>query len=77
MGEQLDSMQHMIQEEKTEIAKTRKALSEQRAEVASRRAKLGKTAGSAAILLLLGGTGVLALFYYLGRRSKKSNRSQS
>lgn len=77
MGDQLDSMQQMIQEEKTEIAKTRKELSEQRAEAASRRAKLGKVAGSAAIILLLGGAGVLYLFYYLGRRSKKSRQSRS
>jgi hypothetical protein len=77
MGDQLDSMQQMIQEEKTEIAKTRKELSEQRAEAASRRAKLSKTAGSIAILLLLGGVGVLYLFYYLGRRSKKSQQSGS
>jgi chromosome segregation ATPase len=77
MGDQLDSMQQMIQEEKTEIAKTRKELSEQRAEVASRRAKLGKTAGYVVIILLLGGVGVLYLFYYLGRRSKKSRQSGS
>lgn len=77
MGDQLDSMQQMIQEEKSEIAKTRKELSEQRAEAASRRAKLGKVAGSVAILLLLGGIGVLYLFYYLGRRSKKSRQSAS
>jgi chromosome segregation ATPase len=77
MGDQLDSMQQMIQEEKADIAKTRKILAEQRAEVASRRAKLGKTAGSAAIIILLGGVGVLYLFYYLGRRSKKSPHSGS
>jgi chromosome segregation ATPase len=70
MGNQLDSMQQMIQKEKTEIARTRKELSEQRAEAASRRAKLSETAGSIAIILLLGGVGVLYLFYYLGRRSK-------
>lgn len=75
MGDQLDSMQHMIQQEKTEIAKTRKALSEQRAEAASRRARLSKTAGSAAIIILIGGVGVLSLFYFLGRRSKKTRRS--
>jgi hypothetical protein len=77
MGDQLDSMQQMIQEEKTEIAKTRKELAEQRAEAASRRAKLSKTVGSIVILLLLGGFGVLYLFYYLGRRSKKSRQSGS
>lgn len=77
MGKQLDSMQHLIQKEKTEIAKTRKELSEQRAEAASRRAKLNKTAGTVAILILLGGVGVLYLFYYLGRRSKKSRQSGS
>lgn len=77
MGDQLDSMQQIIQMEKTEIAKTRKELSEQRAEAASKRAKLSKTAGSAAIVLLLGGVGVLYLFYYLGRRSKKSHQSGS
>ena len=77
MGDQLDSIQQMIREEKTEIAKNRKELSEQRAEAASRRAKLAKTAGSAAIILLVAGAGVLYLFYYLGRRSKKSRKSRS
>lgn len=72
MGNQLDSLNELIQVEKTEIAKTRMELSEKRAEAAEKRAKFGRAVGVVAIVLILGGIALLALFYYLGRRSRKS-----
>lgn len=72
LGNELDSLNNLIQAEKSEIAKTRKDLSEKRAEAAQQRARFGRTISIVFILLIIGGVAVLALFYYLGRRSKKS-----
>ncbi|MEA1896814.1 MAG: hypothetical protein U9N53_04035 [Bacteroidota bacterium] len=72
LGNELDSLNNLIQAEKSEIAKTRKDLSEKRAEAASQRARLGRTIGGVFIFLIIGGVALLALFYYLGKRSRKS-----
>ena len=72
LGVQLDSLNELIQQEKAEIAKTRKELSEKRAEVAEKRAQFGRTVGITAIVLVIAGIALLGLFYYLGRRSRKS-----
>jgi len=72
LGAQLDSLNDLIQQEKAAIAKTRKDLSEKRAEVAEKRAQFGKTVGITAIILVVVGIALLGLFYYLGRRSRKS-----
>ena len=72
LGNELDSMNKLILTEKAEIAKTRKELSEKRAEAAEQRSRLGRTLGVTFIFVILGGAALLALFYYMGRRSKKS-----
>jgi chromosome segregation ATPase len=72
LGVQLDSLNELIQQEKAEIAKTRQELSEKRAEVAEKRARFGRTVGITAIVLIVAGIALLGLFYYLGRRSRKS-----
>jgi len=72
LGVQLDSLNDLIQQEKAEIAKTRKELSEKRAMVAEKRAQFGRTVGITAIVLIAAGIALLGLFYYLGRRSRKS-----
>lgn len=71
-GYQLDSLNDLIKEEKAEIAKTRKELSEKRAEAAHQRAKFGRTVGISVVILIIAGIALLGLFYYLGRNSRKS-----
>jgi len=73
MGSELDSLNDLIQAEKSEIAKTRKELSEKRARVAAQRARLSRTAGVVLIILVFGGIALLGLFYFLGRRSRKDS----
>jgi chromosome segregation ATPase len=72
MGNQIDSLNKLIKAEKAEIAKTRKELSEKRASSAAKRAKIGRVTGSIIIIVILGGIALLAFFYYLGKRSRKS-----
>ena len=72
LGVQLDSLNELIQQEKAEIAKTRKELSEKRVEVAEKRAQLGRTLGITAIAFIVVAIAMLGLFYYMGRRSRKS-----
>ncbi len=69
---ELDSLNELIQQEKAEIARTRMDLAERRAEAAAKRAQFGKTIGITAVALIILGIGLLILFYYLGRRSRKS-----
>ena len=71
-GYQLDSLNDLIKEEKAEIAKTRKELSEKRADAAHQRARFGRTVGITVVILIIGGIALLGLFYYLGRNSRKS-----
>jgi len=71
MGDELDSLNALIQAEKAQIAGTREQLSEQRARVAEQRAKIGKAAGITVLVIILAGAGLLALFYALGRRARK------
>jgi chromosome segregation ATPase len=73
LSSQLDSLRVSIQQEKMEIARTRMELSEKRAEAASQRARFGRTMASIVIVLILGGMGLLTLFYYLGKRARKSS----
>jgi chromosome segregation ATPase len=72
LSNQLDSLRRSIEEEKTEIAKTRKELSEKRAEVAKKRASFGRTITTILVIVIIGGLALLSLFYYLGKRSRKS-----
>lgn len=72
LGNELDSLNNLIQSEKSEIAKTRKDLSEKRAEAALQRSRFGRTIGVVFIFLIIGGVALLGLFYYMGRRSRKS-----
>ena len=72
MGHQLDSLNQLIQEEKAEIARTRQALAERRAEAAERRASFGKAVWITVVVLIVAGAALLALFYFLGRRSRRS-----
>jgi len=72
LGVQLDSLNDLIEQEKVEIAKTRKELSEKRAEVAEKRAQFGRALGITAIVIIVAAIAMLGLFYYLGRRSRKS-----
>jgi hypothetical protein len=73
LGNQLDSLNSLIQEEKTEIAKTRMELAQKRAEVAQKRASFARTAGTVVILLVIAGIALLTLFYYLGKRSRSKS----
>lgn len=72
MGYQLDSLNELIQQEKAEIARTRKALAERRAEAAERRASFGRALWITVLILIVAGAGLLTLFYFLGRRSRRS-----
>lgn len=72
MGYQLDSLNELIQQEKAEIARTRKALAERRAEAAERRASFGRALWITVLILIVAGSGLLTLFYFLGRRSRRS-----
>ncbi len=72
LGHQLDSLNLLIQEEKAEIARTRQVLAERRAEAAERRASFGKAVWITVVVLIVAGAALLTLFYYLGRRSRKS-----
>ncbi|MEA3477448.1 MAG: hypothetical protein U9R60_04660 [Bacteroidota bacterium] len=72
LGKELDSLNDLIEEEKSEIAKTRKDLSEKRAELAAQRSRAGRTIGFVTIFIVIGGIVLVTLFYFLGRRSKKS-----
>lgn len=72
MGYQLDSLNELIQQEKAEIARTRMALAERRAEAAERRASFGRAVWITVLVLIAVGAGLLTLFYFLGRRSRKS-----
>jgi len=72
MSAELDSLQALIQEEKAQIAETRMELAERRAEAASQRAKFGRTIGIVVAIIILGGIALLALFYFLGRRSRRT-----
>jgi hypothetical protein len=73
LGKELDSLNELIREEKTSIAKTRKELAQKRAEVAKKRASFARTTGTLVIVLIIAGIALLSLFYYLGKRSR--NRS--
>ncbi len=72
LGNELDSLNDLIQAEKSEIAKTRKDLSEKRAELATQRSKAGRTVSVVFIIIVIGGIALVALFYFLGRKSKKA-----
>jgi chromosome segregation ATPase len=72
LGNQIDSLRASVKEEKAEIAKTRKELSEKRAEAAQKRAKFGRTLVTLIIIIVVGGLGLLTLFYYLGKRARIS-----
>ena len=72
LGYQLDSLNALIQEEKAEIARTRKALAESRAEAAERRASFGRALWISVVTLIVAGLALLTLFYFLGRRSRRS-----
>ena len=72
LGYQLDSLNELIQEEKAEIARTRMVLAEKRAEAAERRASFGRAVWITVVVLILAGAGLLTLFYFLGRRSRRS-----
>ncbi len=69
---ELDSLNRSIQEEKAAIARTRMDLAERRAEAAAERARLSRTVGITVAIVVVLGIALLALFYYLGRRSRKS-----
>jgi chromosome segregation ATPase len=71
MGNQLDSLNELIQQEKAEIAKTRRDLAERRAEAAEKRATFGRALGITILLLVIAGIGLLTLFYFLGRKSRR------
>jgi len=75
MSGQLDSLNDLIQEEKAEIARTRKELAEQRAEAVRQRAKFGRTVGITSLVIVIGGIALLVLFYFLGRRIRKSKNA--
>lgn len=72
MGNQLDSLNELIEEEKAELARTRKALADRRAESAERRASFGRAVWITVLILAVAGAALLTLFYLLGRRSRKS-----
>ncbi len=72
LGYQLDSLNELIQEEKAEIARTRMALAEKRAEAAERRASFGRAVWITVVALIAAGAALLTLFYFLGRRSRRS-----
>lgn len=74
MSAELDSLQALIQEEKAQIAETRMELAERRAEAASQRARFGRTVGIVVAVIILGGIALLALFYYLGRRTRQAGK---
>jgi chromosome segregation ATPase len=71
MGNQLDSLNELIQQEKAEIAKTRRDLAERRSEAAEKRATFGRALGITILLLAIAGIGLLTLFYFLGRKSRR------
>ena len=73
LGEELDSLNELIRQEKTSIAETRKELARKRAEVAQKRASFARTTGTLVIVLIIGGIALLSLFYYLGRRSRNKS----
>ncbi|MGM0473427.1 MAG: hypothetical protein ACQERV_04735 [Bacteroidota bacterium] len=73
MSSELDSLNELIQDEKAAIARTRKQLAERRAEIADQRARFGRTLWIVIVVIVVGAAGLLALFYYLGRRSRKSS----
>ncbi len=72
LGNQIDSLRASVKEEKAEIAKTRKELSEKRAEAAEKRARFGRTLVTLIVIIVVGDLGLLTLFYYLGKRARKS-----
>jgi hypothetical protein len=72
LGDQLDSLNDQIKEEKTAIASARKELSEKKSEAAMQRARFGRTMGALVIFIVLGGILLLTFFYYLGKRSRRS-----
>jgi len=72
LGNQIDSLRASVKEEKAEIAKTRQELSEKRAEAAEKRAKFGRTLATFIVIIVVGGLGLLTLFYYLGKRARKA-----
>jgi chromosome segregation ATPase len=71
LSNQIDSLRESIQEEKSDIVKTRKELSQKRAESAKTRSRSGRTVTFLVVLLILVGAGVMALFYFLGKRARK------
>jgi chromosome segregation ATPase len=73
LGEELDSLNELIRQEKTSIAETRKELARKRAEVAQKRASFARTTGALVLVLIIGGIALLSLFYYLGRRSRNKS----
>lgn len=70
---ELDSLNRSIQEEKAAIARTRMDLAEKRAEAAAERARFSRAVGVTVAIVVVLGIALLALFYYLGRRSRKSS----
>jgi golgin subfamily B member 1 len=72
MSNQLDSLRASIQEEKTEITKTRKELSEKRAEAAEKRDRTSSAMTTVVLIIVIVGLVLLTLFYYLGRKTRKS-----
>lgn len=73
LSNRLDSLKAAIQEEKTELVKARLKLSEKKAEAADKRARFSRTMGLLITIMLIAGLGLLTLFYYLGRRARKSS----
>jgi chromosome segregation ATPase len=73
LGEELDSLNELIRQEKTSIAETRMELAQKRAEVAKKRASFARTTGTLVIVLIIAGIALLSLFYYLGRRSRNKS----
>ena len=72
LGDQLDSLNDQIQQEKAAIASARKELSEKKAEAARQRARFGRTLGTLIVVIVLGGIVLLTLFYYMGKRARKA-----
>jgi len=70
LGDELDSLNALIQSEKAELAATREHLSEQRARAAEQRARYGKAAGLTVLFIFLGGLALVTFFYFLGRRAR-------
>jgi len=72
MSNELDSLRASIEEEKAEITKARKELSEKRAGMAEKRARTGSAIVKVILIIVVVGLVLMTLFYYLGRKARKS-----